>query len=127
MPEFLRLLSELREHMQAELTRSDVLRPLVWPILAVILALAVLSGRAPAWVITWLSVALAALVGLYALGYVVCFFIDRDALRSEKYKLQKMAIERGLYGDSNMGLQEPPTVEGRAIPALPKATGGENE
>lgn len=112
--------------MQAELTRSDILRPLVWPILAVILALAVLGGRVPGWIITWLAVGLGALVALYALAYIVCFFIDRDALRSEKYKLQKMAIERGLYGDSNIGLQEPPTVDSRAVPSLPKATGGDD-
>jgi len=113
MPEFMRLLSELREHMQAELTRSDVLRPLVWPILALILALAVLNGRVPSWVTNALSIALGAFIALYALIYIICFFVDRDALRSEKYKLQKMAIERGVYGDSEHGLM--PAKEVRAL------------
>jgi len=33
-------------------------------------------------------------------------FTDKDALRSERYSLQKMAIERGLVGDDSRGLFE---------------------
>ena len=39
----------------------------------------------------------------YVLAYIYLLFHDRDALRSEKYSLQKLAIERGLVGDSDMG------------------------
>lgn len=57
---------------------------------------------------------------LYASSYIFFALTDPDALRSEKYKLQKMAIEQGLYGDSGIGLLEPatagPLIEG------PKAT-----
>jgi hypothetical protein len=106
MPEFLRLLLELRQHMQVELTRSDVLRALIYPIAGLVLALAALAGRVEQWIISDLFAALCGFLGLYALVYILCFFIDRDALRSEKYKLQKMAIERGFYGDSETGLIE---------------------
>ena len=37
-------------------------------------------------------------------AYVFCLFKDRDALRSESFSLRKMEIEKGLYGDSDMGL-----------------------
>jgi hypothetical protein len=33
-----------------------------------------------------------------------CLVRDRDALRSEKYALNKMAIEHGLLGDSASGI-----------------------
>jgi hypothetical protein len=111
MPEFIRLLSELREHMSAELTRSDVLRALIWPIAGLLLALGTLAGRVAPWIITDLFMLLCGFLGLYALIYVVCFFLDRDALRSEKYKLHKMAIERGLYGDSKTGLIDIPNAQ----------------
>ena len=104
MAEIMRLLMELRQHMQAELTRSDVLRALIWPNAGLLLVLVGSFGRAPAWITTAIFYLLCAFLALYALVYVVCFFIDRDALRSEKYKLQKMAIERGVFGDSEHGL-----------------------
>lgn len=110
MAEIMRLLMELRQHMEAELTRSDVLRALIWPIAGILIAVLGLSGRGPDWLVTYLSYALLGFLALYALVYVVCFIIDRDALRSEKYKLQKMAIERGVFGDSETGLLPPAEV-----------------
>ena len=104
MAEFMKLLLELRQHMSAEFTRSDVLRALMWPMLVLLAAMVGLAGRVPTWILTDLFYMLCASVGLYGLTYVVCFFLDRDALRSEKYTLQKMAIERGVYGDSQHGL-----------------------
>lgn len=107
MPEFIKMLSELRQHMQAELTRSDVLRALIWPTSGLaMLFIAALGLKAPAWILSAIFYILCGFLALYALAYVVCFFIDRDALRSEKYKLHKLAIERGLYGDSTMGLKD---------------------
>ena len=41
---------------------------------------------------------------VYILAYIHLLFHDRDALRSEKYSLQKLAIERGLVGDSETGI-----------------------
>lgn len=34
-----------------------------------------------------------------------------DSLRSERFSLQKMAIEKGLYGDSLVGTVELPDVD----------------
>lgn len=42
-------------------------------------------------------------VPLYGFAYVYCLLYDRDALRSERYSLQKMAIEHGMIGDSKTG------------------------
>lgn len=109
MPDFLRLVSTLREQMQAELSRSDVLRVLIWPILILLLIfISATYANAPSWAL----IAIAAFAGIflviYAVSFIYLLFTDRDALRSEKYSLPKMAIEHGIYGDSNIGLLEPP-------------------
>jgi len=43
--------------------------------------------------------------GLVFFGaYLYCLFADRDALRSETYSIQKLAIEKGFIGDSIIGI-----------------------
>ena len=96
----------MREHMSAELTRSDVLRALIWPNAGILLALSsAMMTHQPDWVLSSLFIMLAIFLELYGIAFIYFAFSDPDALRSEKYKLQKMAIEQGLYGDSSMGLR----------------------
>ena len=53
---------------------------------------------------------------LYLGAYVYCLVTDRDALRSETYTIQKMAIEKGFVGDSLTGVLSLDTdVRGRMI------------
>lgn len=107
VPEFIRFLSTLREHMSAELTRSDVLRALIWPNAGLILALSgAMATHQPDWVLRIIFIMLSIFMTLYGVAYIYFAFADPDALRSEKYKLQKMAIEQGLYGDSSIGLHK---------------------
>lgn len=106
MTEFISFLSRMREHMNAELTRSDVLRPLIWPNAGLMFLLAASAGAgAPTWFIQAVLGLLAIFLGLYGIAYIFFALTDSDALRSEKYKLEKMAIKQGLYGDSSMGLK----------------------
>jgi len=105
VPEFLSLVAMLREQMQAELTRSDVLRVLVWPILVLMVGLiAALTVHAPAWVLMGVGAFEGLFFLIYAVAFVALLFVDRDALRTEKYNLQKFAIEHGLIGDSTAGV-----------------------
>src|SRR5262249_35549561 len=101
MPDFLQLVSTLREQMNATLSRSDVLKPLAWLIglLIAAAALLVFSGKAPDWLLVTIGVSLAASVAIYVVAYCYCLIKNPDALRSEKYSLHKMAIEHGIYGD----------------------------
>lgn len=116
MPDFLRLVATLREQMQADLSRSDVLRVLVWPILILLLILVgAISAAAPAWILVGIAGFAAIFLVIYAAAFVFLLFNDRDALRSEKYSLHKMAIEHGIYGDSEIGLLEAK----RAAPSNP--------
>jgi hypothetical protein len=106
--DFLQLLSSLREQMSATLSRSDVLKPLAWlvGILTFATVIMVYVG-APNWLLIVMAILLFAIVGLYCWAYGFCLLNDRDALRSEKYSLHKMAIEHRLIGDNSAGLFEP--------------------
>ncbi|PSS71685.1 hypothetical protein AYI85_04930 [Shewanella algae] len=42
-------------------------------------------------------------MALYLVAYLFCLFKDRDALRSETYSIQKMAIQKGFVGDDIYG------------------------
>jgi energy-coupling factor transporter transmembrane protein EcfT len=107
MPDFFQLIATLREQMTAELTRTDALRPLIWPIAGLLFAICVsVSAKAPVWLLIVFSVVLCTLLLAYIGGYAYFAVKDPDALRSEKYKLQKMAIEHGFLGDSLSGLKQ---------------------
>ncbi|HWK96318.1 MAG TPA: hypothetical protein VNR39_12935 [Pseudolabrys sp.] len=107
MPNFMQLVSLMREQMNATLSRSDVLKPLAWLVGLLSLAIVLmLVAKAPEWVLSPLVWTLVGSILLYAFSYIYCLFVDRDALRSEKYSLNKMAIEHGLLGDSRSGLFE---------------------
>ena len=85
-------------------TRSTVLNPLGW-LIALLLPATIGSFyfKTP----TWLGVTLAILsflsVILYFFSYIYFMFKDRDALRSEKFSLQKLLIEKGFFGDDIQG------------------------
>ena len=105
--------------MSAELTRSDVLRSLIWPNAGLLLALVgIASAQGPEWLLRTLVVLLCAFMTLYGLAYVYFALTDSDALRSEKYKLQKMAIEHGLFGDSQTGLRPIEDMDSKVLPLL---------
>jgi hypothetical protein len=56
----------------------------------------------------WMQILLASFFGIDFLTFIVLYIFfaltDKDSLRSEKFFIQKMAIEHRLYGDSDMGL-----------------------
>ena len=106
MADFREFVSAVREQMNATLTRSDALRPLIWPlgICAISMTFSAFHGS------SWLTYALGAMffvaLSLYLVAYYYCLLKNPDALRSESYNVQKMALERGIYGDSQTGIFE---------------------
>lgn len=99
------IIRALLSHSDASGSRSTILKPLTW-LLGIILAtlLAAFRFSAPAWFCYLLAGIAILAVLLFFFAYVFCLFKDRDALRSESFSLRKMEIEKGLYGDSDMGL-----------------------
>ncbi len=61
---------------------------------------ATVHAKAPGWVIGLFAAGAGISVVLYLFAYLYLLFKDKDALRSETYLVQKMAIEKGLFGDS---------------------------
>lgn len=59
----------------------------------------------------WLWRVLAGVTGLTIIAFMCAYFYllvkQPDALRSERYSLSKIMIERGLVGDSVSGLHDP--------------------
>jgi hypothetical protein len=117
--DFLQLVSTLREQMNATLSRSDVLKPLAWlvGILATMTVLA-LFAKAPTWILMFFVLFLGLSILLYGIAYIVCLLYDRDALRSEKYSLHKLAIEHGFFGDNVSGtFEDAPGATARLEPS----------
>lgn len=120
------LLSEFWQSAVADRSRSTALKPLGW--LGTLLAFSLLAAiriGAPTWVLWVCGGGLALTVLLYIAAFIYLLFKDRDALRSEKYSIQKLAIEKGLVGDSTRGLLDPDAV--LHVRQLPSDIGRERE
>ena len=98
------LIRAFLEKASAEGTRSTALKPLNYLLLVLVPAtLASFWADMPSWAglafVTFLAITLTT----YIACYVYLMLTDKDALRSEKFTIQKLAIEKGLYGDSLTG------------------------
>jgi hypothetical protein len=100
----LNLIRSFLQQASAEGSRSTVLKPIGWMIsicIAATLSASYLKLE------PWVGYMFAGFCGLtmllYLVAYLYCLFKDRDALRSETYTIQKMAIEKGFVGDSTKG------------------------
>jgi hypothetical protein len=71
----------------------------------------------PTWVLTVLGVSAAGLVLAYLVAYFYLLFTDRDALRSERFTLSKLAIEKSVTGDSLRGFAAIEMGEQKALSA----------
>jgi uncharacterized membrane protein len=85
--------------------RSTVLNPLNW-LISILTTGGICSYHfgVPIWVTTtFFGFDIMAII-IYLFAYIYLMFKDKDALRSEKYSIQKLAIEKGIYGDSVHGI-----------------------
>ncbi len=110
------------ERAFAQRTRSTALQPLQW-VLTPLIAATIAGPLVGAPV--WLEGLFAGLtvIGVIFFGVCYVFFMrkDPDALRSERYTLSKMLIERGKLGDSLTGFRDPDELD--VEPLLPTEKG----
>lgn len=97
-------------------SRSTVLNPLGW-----LFGLCAPASISAYWVgVDWLGavfgILAAATVGVYLLAYGYFVFVDKDALRSERFVIQKMAIESQLIGDDQVGVIQLATGSPKLLP-----------
>lgn len=99
------LFKELLHKSDASGSRSTILKPLTWFISAIFAALVLLIKiNSPQWIVIMVSVILIVSILIFLFAYMFCLFTDKDAIRSEKYSIQKLAIEKGIIGDSSFGI-----------------------
>jgi hypothetical protein len=85
-------------------SRTSALNPLQWALVILPLGAAVLKlSGAPDWLVAGLGVAALLVVVLFGIAYLYFMLNNVDALRSEAYSLHKIALEKGLVGDSLHG------------------------
>jgi hypothetical protein len=106
-----KFITALLNQASAQGSRSTVLRPLGWLLVICVAGLlACIEMKAPFWVFVLFAAMTALCFVLYLSAYIFCLLRDRDALRSETYSIQRLAIEKGFVGDSLAGVFDPRTV-----------------
>ena len=105
-------------------SRSTVLGPLNWLIGIIVAAiLGCLRYNAPVALLLFFAVIIGFGVLLYLVAYAYCLKKDPELLRSEKYSIQKLAIQKAYVGDSSVGLID----ENEIRPALVRAAREESQ
>jgi hypothetical protein len=100
------LLSELSRAL-VQGRRSTVLQPLLWLLgTSVIALLTAIRLGSPDWIAILLAVFSAIAFALACLGFVWFAVKDPDALRSERFTIEKMRLQKQILGDSMTGFVE---------------------
>jgi hypothetical protein len=104
-----RAISVFLEQATAQGTKSTILRPLQWMVLVLGLVLiGILKYGAPNWLLVSVFAVLLLFAVALLVAYFYCLFSGKqtliDALRTEHYSIQKLAIEKGFRGDSDRGV-----------------------
>jgi len=119
------LMRELLRSSDAEGKRSTALTDLRWVFAVSVVALLVAGGfRLPAWIVTLFAVSFTLVLVAVLASHFIFLRSNPDLLRSESFTLRKMEIERGLLGDSIVGLS-PASAEPLALPASMAESAGE--
>lgn len=90
---------------QAKGSKSTVLAPLLYAIGLSFLATCTLNYYDSDPLFVGLCLAITGVFVLASvISYFICLFKDPDLLRSEKYLISKMEIEKSMIGDDRLGL-----------------------
>jgi hypothetical protein len=96
-------LRSLQQALQSN-SKSTVLKSLGW-LIAMLLSATVWSGRSDTnqWLVVMLAIFSGIAIATYIGFYIYFALKDPELLRSEKYTIQKMAIQHGFIGDDASG------------------------
>lgn len=84
--------------------KSTILLPLRWLIgLSFSATLIAVLIKAPNWMTIMFSIVSGLAIILFLYAYIYSLLNNPENLRSEKYTIQRMAIERGIFGDDIVG------------------------
>lgn len=100
--------SDILERASADGHKTTVMRPLQWVLgILFIAATGSMFSDAPGWWLVLLAVLICITMAIMAYAYIYAIHKSPDLLRSEKYTLRKLAIEKSLMGDDLHGILEP--------------------
>ncbi len=119
------LIRAFLEQASAKGSKSTILKPLGW-MMGICISATLTSAhfKLPEWVVYLFAGFSCITMVLYLTAYLYCLFKDRDALRSETYSIQKLAIEKGFVGDDLSGsLEVEKTSSGQLIEGSSTAEG----
>lgn len=120
-------LTEVIKHHVASGSRSSILVPLGWIIWPLIISIFLACAFKIQWLVIAFFVILVVIVILYVYAYLFCLSNDRDCLRSERFSIQKIAIEKGLIGDNLQGIIEIDADQSGMLPSPNKSASEEGE
>ena len=116
------VLRQYLEHASGSGRRSTVLSTLI--IMGGVLLAGIVAATyvgAPEWLLRWVLVLLVGDGALFGVAFLYFMIKSPDALRSERFELEKMAMERGLLGDSIQGEVSPDKIN-EVIPVSANST-----
>lgn len=105
------------QHASSYGARSSIISPWIWMIGTLLAALSTsaILGAAT-WVLIFFSVLTTIVLISAMVAYFFCLFKGQtDALRSENFNLEKMALEKQISSDSLTGIQPPQTNQLRDV------------
>ena len=106
------LLHSFFSEASAKGARSTALHALQWGMAMLLISISIMAmADAPSWILIAISSAFGLVLVTFIGAYIFLLIKNPDALRSERFTLSKMAIERGLIGDSLSGLREEEILE----------------
>ncbi|MBY7853068.1 hypothetical protein KW429_05075 [Vibrio fluvialis] len=115
----LNMFNALAQKSSSSGSRSNTLKPLSWLlgilISGIVSILYFPNKIVPLWILICFMCFIAIAFILFCGAYVYFMVKDPDALRSEKFNIEKMAIQHGMLGDSNSGI-----LEEREVPTTPR-------
>lgn len=99
------LIKMFLEQATAKGSRSNVLKPL-YAMMAVCIAgvFATFHFSFPVWSSYFFAFFTFVTMSIYLMSYLYCLLKTPDALRSETYSIQKLAIQKGFVGDDLTGV-----------------------
>jgi threonine/homoserine/homoserine lactone efflux protein len=118
----------LLQQATAQGSRSTVLNPLGWVLaISVSAVLGCVSLHPEVWLTKLFAGFAIVILVIYLVAYIYFALTNSDALRSEKFTLSKMAIERSMTGDSLKGFAETGQGDMKTLPAAVEPTEDETQ
>ena len=116
----LEIFQSLLQQSSAQGSRTTALQPVIW-ISSLVMASMVtsISVHAPQWVLVFLGCIMTVLLATFVFAYVYFALRNPDALRSERFTLTKMQIEKNQLGDTVHGFMDV-AVKAKALPPAPE-------